>query len=139
MPPPPIRKFSKNSLNLVQAMLPNIKWTPPFARESSTSESLSEAEASVAGLQALNSPLVNPIVTPRWKQSRRVSGEKKLQVCPNLLSPAAPGPRCSCIQQSSACSGQSYQRVSISSDQFVHDGQFVGLKINDFLHKWFYF
>jgi len=39
---------------------------PDIYGESSTSESLSEAEASVAGLQALNSPLVNPIVTPRF-------------------------------------------------------------------------
>jgi guanine deaminase len=39
---------------------------PDIYGESSTSESLSETEASVAGLQALNSPLVNPIVTPRF-------------------------------------------------------------------------
>ena len=44
-----------------------------FGRESSKSESLSEAEASVAGLQALNSPLVNPIITPRWKLLRKVT------------------------------------------------------------------
>ena len=36
-----------------------------ISRESSASESLSEAKTSVAGLQSLNSPLVNPIITPR--------------------------------------------------------------------------
>ena len=43
----------------------NTSWMPLFVRESSRSDSLSEAEASVARLQALNSPLVNPIITPR--------------------------------------------------------------------------
>ena len=36
-----------------------------ISRESSASESLSEAKTSVAGLQSLNSPLVKPIITPR--------------------------------------------------------------------------
>ena len=36
-----------------------------FVRESSTTESLEEAKASVAGIQALDSPLVSPVITPR--------------------------------------------------------------------------
>ena len=36
-----------------------------FVRESGTTESLEEAKASVAGIQALDSPLVAPVITPR--------------------------------------------------------------------------
>ena len=35
------------------------------SREASTAESLAEAEASIAGLRALDSALVTPVVTPR--------------------------------------------------------------------------
>ena len=36
-----------------------------FVRESGTTESLEEAKASVDGIQALDSPLVSPVITPR--------------------------------------------------------------------------
>jgi len=39
---------------------------PEIYGESSTTESLEEAKASVAGIQALDSPLVSPVITPRF-------------------------------------------------------------------------
>ena len=96
----------------------NIKWMPPFARESSTSESLSETEASVAGLQALNSPLVNPIVTPRWKQVRQAR-----QKVAGLSQPAL-GSCCRTSVHSHPAKvsiSRSTLSQSLSSVQFVHN------------------
>ena len=62
--PPPILSHIVPSIDMGESTS-HIVCIVIFVRESSTTESLEEAKASVAGIQALDSPLVSPVITPR--------------------------------------------------------------------------